>query len=40
MHRKDDCEIINNAVKEYNKEFIFTYSNKVIDDSLEFYLPL
>ena len=34
MHRKDNCEIINDSVKEYNKECIFTYSNKVIDDSL------
>lgn len=39
MHRKDDCEIINDAVKDYNKEFIFTYSNKVIDDSLIWHSP-
>ena len=40
MNRKDDCEIINNAVKEYNEEFIFTYTNKVIDDSLAWRLPI
>ena len=39
MHRKDNCEIINDSVKEYNKECIFTYSNKVIDDSLIWHSP-
>ena len=39
MHRKDNCEIINDSVKEYNTERIFTYSNKVIDDSLIWHSP-